>query len=40
MATYHPSALLRAPDEASRAAMEAEMRADLTLTREHLLGLA
>ena len=36
MATYHPSALLRAPDEASRARMERELFADLALTRARL----
>lgn len=36
MASYHPSALLRAPDEAARARMERELLADLLLTRERL----
>lgn len=36
MATYHPSALLRAPDAASRARMEGEFLADLELTRARL----
>jgi DNA polymerase len=36
MATYHPSALLRAPDEASRERMERELLADLARTRERL----
>lgn len=40
MATYHPSALLRAPDEGARRAMEAEMRADLELTAAALARLA
>jgi DNA polymerase len=30
MATYHPSALLRMPDETARAQAEAHFRADLT----------
>jgi DNA polymerase len=29
VATYHPSAILRAPDEASRAALRATLLADL-----------
>ena len=36
MATYHPSALLRAPDAATRERMEHELLADLQLTRERL----
>ena len=36
MATYHPSALLRAPDEATRQRMEAEFLADLALVRARL----
>ena len=36
MATYHPSALLRAPDEETRRALEADMLADLALTRARL----
>lgn len=39
MATYHPSALLRAKDEA-RDHMEAEILADLALVREQLASLA
>jgi DNA polymerase len=39
MATYHPSALLRARDE-GREAMEAEILADLALVRKHLESLA
>jgi uracil-DNA glycosylase len=36
MATYHPSALLRAHDEAARQKMETEFLADLASTREEL----
>jgi uracil-DNA glycosylase len=36
MASYHPSALLRAPDPAAREKMERELVADLRLTRERL----
>jgi uracil-DNA glycosylase len=36
MATYHPSALLRAPDDATRQRMEAELLADLGLVRARL----
>lgn len=36
MATYHPSALLRAPDEAARAEMERDLLADLAAARDQL----
>ena len=36
MATYHPSALLRAPDPATRQRMESELLADLALVRKRL----
>jgi uracil-DNA glycosylase len=36
MATYHPSALLRAPDEATRKRMESEFLADLALVRARM----
>jgi uracil-DNA glycosylase len=36
LVTYHPSALLRAPDPPSRARMERELLADLALVREQL----
>lgn len=36
MASYHPSALLRAPDPTAREKMEAELVADLLLAREQL----
>ena len=36
MATYHPSALLRAPDEATRQRMESELLADLALVRQQI----
>ncbi|MES1179165.1 MAG: UdgX family uracil-DNA binding protein [Myxococcales bacterium] len=36
MATYHPSALLRAPDEGTRKRMESELLADLSAVRERL----
>ncbi len=39
MATYHPSALLRAPDEEARQRMEEEFLADLALARDHLRSL-
>ena len=39
MATYHPSALLRAPDEDARRRMEEEFLADLALARDHLRTL-
>lgn len=39
MATYHPSALLRMPDEASRAAATAAFEADLRIAAEALAGL-
>jgi probable DNA metabolism protein len=39
MATYHPSALLRAKDEA-KSEMEADILADLALVREQLASLA
>ncbi len=39
MATYHPSALLRAPDEAARQEMERQFVADLATTREQLATL-
>jgi uracil-DNA glycosylase len=38
MATYHPSALLRAPDEATRQRMESEFLSDLELVRSRLRG--
>ncbi|HWC88366.1 MAG TPA: UdgX family uracil-DNA binding protein [Pirellulales bacterium] len=36
LATYHPSAILRAPDEANRARMKAEFIADLKLVAKQL----
>ena len=39
MATYHPSALLRAPDPEARQRMEEEFLADLALARDHLRSL-
>ncbi len=39
MATYHPSALLRAPDPEARQRMEDEFLADLALARDHLRSL-
>ena len=36
LATYHPSALLRAPDEAARVRMQSEVLADLGLVRARL----
>ena len=40
MATYHPSALLRASDEPARERMERELLADLMQTRERLREIA
>ncbi|HEX7665255.1 MAG TPA: UdgX family uracil-DNA binding protein [Polyangiaceae bacterium] len=40
MATYHPSALLRAEGDEARRKMESEMLADLILTREKLESLS
>ena len=40
MATFHPSALLRAADESSRRAMEAQFLDDLQRTRDHWQSLA
>jgi uracil-DNA glycosylase len=40
MATYHPSALLRAADEASRASMERDLLADLVLARQRMAASA
>ena len=39
MVSYHPSALLRAPDEAAREKMERELLSDLIQAREHLDSL-
>jgi uracil-DNA glycosylase family protein len=39
MATYHPSALLRAPDPEARQRMAEEFLADLALARDHLRSL-
>jgi DNA polymerase len=39
LATYHPSAILRAPDEAAHRRMKAEFMADLKLAVQHLKKL-